>query len=433
MKVSYNWLTEYVSDKLPPVEVVVDALTMHSFEIESVEDMGDDKILDVKVLPNRAHDCLSHYGVAMELASVLGLSRNFLLPNQPIPDSKSIKLTISTKSCGRALMVLIKDVKVGQSPKWLIEKLKLLGYKSINSAVDITNYLTYSYGQPMHVFDADKISKNKKGQYEINIRDAVEGERITLLNGVEYALDNSTMVIADSRRALDVAGVMGGNDSSVTEDTKNIILSLSHFDAVSVRKTSKVLGIRTDASVRFENDISPSLVSRSLPYALKLMAESCGGVIEGVVDIYPNPQKEKTILVTAEKIGNVLGVKIDTPTIIFLLQKQQIKAVKNEDDILERFIATIKKNGDWGIRRKIFNAAEVEIVKKRGGRIFVAEFAREFPAPEFFKTLSAEDRFKKIINPKLVAGVRVTIDGSRTADFSFESKLRKLFTPSERS
>jgi phenylalanyl-tRNA synthetase beta chain len=183
MKISYNWIQEYIEDKLPAVETVVEALTMHSFEIEGVEDHGNDKILDVKILPNRAHDCLSHYGVASEVASVLNLKRKELLPKANIPVTDQISLNINTKSCSRQMFVLVTGIKVSESPAWLKEKLATQGSRSINAIVDMTNYLTFAFGQPMHAFDASKVSINRKGQYEFNIRDAVKGEKITLLDG----------------------------------------------------------------------------------------------------------------------------------------------------------------------------------------------------------------------------------------------------------
>ena len=338
MKVSYKWLQEYIIEPLPPIEQLVEALTMHSFEIESVDEIRDDKILDVKVLPNRTHDCLSHYGVASEIAGVFGFSRAWLLPNQPLPKGNKLKLSVNTRLCDRAVMVYIEGIKIGESPKWLKEKLKVIDHRSINTVVDITNYLTFAYGQPMHAFDADKLSKNRKGYIEINIRDAKQGEEITLLDGKKYTLDSSMMIISDKEKALDVAGVMGGLDSSVEKDTKNIVLSLSGFDAVSIRKTSKSLGLRTDASQRFENDISPSLIDRALPFALKLISELAGGVVVDGVDLYPQSysltQKQTTISVTAEKISKILGVNIDKHTIIALLGRQQIKAEKKDDEIV---------------------------------------------------------------------------------------------------
>src|ERR1035437_5890522 len=148
MKVSYNWLKEYVND-MPPVEKVVDALTMHSFEIEGVEDgKNSDKILDIKILPNRSHDCLSHYGIASEIASVCELTRVPLLTSYIVEKKNKLKISIDTNMCSRAVAIHITGLNVDDSPEWLVEKLGAMGQRSINSIVDITNYLMYAFGQP---------------------------------------------------------------------------------------------------------------------------------------------------------------------------------------------------------------------------------------------------------------------------------------------
>ena len=334
MKVSYNWLQEYLDEKLPSAEECVQALTMHAFEVEGVEEVGDDKVLDVKILPNRSHDCLSHYGIASELASILNLKRKDLLSKPTVPKTEKIKLVINTKSSDRAMMILVNNVEVGESPEWLKEKLSILGHRSINSVVDITNYLTFAFGQPMHAFDAGKIALNKKGQYEINIRDAKKDEKIKLLNGTEYTLTPTMMVISDNDKALDVAGVMGGFESRVTENTKDIILSFSGFDSVSIRKTAKALGIRTDASQRFENDISNTLIERVLPYALKLISEIAKGTVEGGIDVYIKLPERTIVSVTPEKISKVLGLTLDTQTILDILYRQNIEAVEVKGKIM---------------------------------------------------------------------------------------------------
>lgn len=326
MKVSLKWLAEYVDDTLPAVENIVESLTMHSFEIEGVEDHNSDKILDVKVLPNRAHDCLSHYGIASEVCSVLNLKRKDLLPIAVIEDKNEISVKIETKSNSRAMFVLIKNINIAQSPEWLKEKLSVSGNRSINNVVDLTNYLTFAFGQPMHAFDADKISKNKNGQYEFVIRDAKDGEKITLLDGKEYTLGKTNMVIADGVKALDVAGVMGGRDSSVSDTTKNILLSFSTFDPVSVRKTSKNLGVRTDASYRFENHIDTYLIDRVLPYALKYFIEVCGGEVSSYVDVNQNKIEIKKVTVNTSKIKNMLGVSVSSSDAVLLLARQNIFA-----------------------------------------------------------------------------------------------------------
>lgn len=357
MKVSYKWLQDYIEESLPPVEEVVEALTMHSFEIEGVEDLpaqagkDGDSILDVKVLPNRAHDCLSHYGIASEICSVMNLKRKELLPKAEFAKTDKIKsLSLDTKLSNRALMVYISNLSVGESPEWLKERLQTLGQKPINSVVDITNYLMLAYGQPLHAFDAQKITQNRKGNFEMAIRQVSKhGEKITLLNGKEVTLDNTMMVVSGGGVALDVAGVMGGKDTGVSSDTKEILLSLSHFDAVSIRKTAKAIGVRTDASQRFENDISPSLIDRVLPYALKLIAEIAGGVVVGGTDTYPKPQKQTTVSVTAEKISKILGIDIDSGTIISILARQNIVATDSVGNIsvevpLERIDLEIPEN-----------------------------------------------------------------------------------------
>lgn len=350
MKVSYNWLKEYIDGDMPPVKEVAQALTMHSFEIDGIEDKNSDSILDVKVLPNRSHDCLSHYSIASEIASVLDLRRKELLPKVGLSKTDKIKsLDLDTKLSNRALMVYITDLNIGESPDWLKENLSVLGQKPINSVVDITNYLMLAYGQPLHAFDAQKISQNRKGNYEMAIRQAKKDEKITLLNGKEVTLDNTMVVVSGGGIALDVAGVMGGKDTGVSTETKEIILSLSHFDPVSIRKTAKNIGVRTDASQRFENGISPSLIDRVLPYALKLISEIAGGVVVGGVDTYPKQEKQKTVVVTAEKISSILGIQIDSENIISLLARQNIKAIDAGGNIevvvpLERLDLEITEN-----------------------------------------------------------------------------------------
>lgn len=334
MKVSYNWLQEYIEDKLPEPKVVADALTMHSFEIEEIVEKNGDSIIDVKILPNRAHDCLSHYGIASEVCSVLNLKRKDLLKQEKISTTDKISLDISTKNCSRQIFVLVSGVKVNESPEWLKEKLASQGSRSINAIVDMTNYLTFAFGQPMHAFDAKKVSVNKKGQYEFIIRDANKGEKITLLDGKEYALDSTNMVIADGDKALDVAGVMGGKESGVSDDTTDVILSFSSFDPVSIRKTSKTLGIRTDASHRFENEISQSLIDRVLPYALQNITELSGGVVAGMVEVNKNPQKETKVTVSLDKVSSMLGLSVSGDECVSLLEKQNIKSVLDGESIV---------------------------------------------------------------------------------------------------
>lgn len=392
MKISYNWLKEYLDGELPPVDNVVTALTMHSFEIEGVEDRGGDKIMDVKILPNRAHDCLSHYGIASEIASVLNIKKKDLLPNISINKSTKIEsLTLDTKLCSRAVMVYIKDIKVGSSPDWLKERLSLFGQKPINSVVDITNYLTLAFGQPTHAFDAGKIKQNKRGNFDMSVRQAKSGEKITLLNGKECSLDDSMIVITDKDRVLDVAGVMGGVDSGVGDSTTDIILSLSNFNPVSIRKTSKTIGVRTDASQRFENEISESLIDRVLPYAVSMLQDFSSGVVEGIVDTKSKDIPAKIIPVTADKISKILGLEIDSQTIIALLSRQGILAKEEGSGIL---VTIPKERLDLEI---------VENIAEEVGRLF--GYDKISPKPlegDFVPDINAENYVSKAVRHALI-------------------------------
>ncbi|KND50206.1 MAG: phenylalanyl-tRNA synthetase beta chain [Parcubacteria bacterium C7867-003] len=416
MKVSYKWLQEYIEDKLPAVEAVVEALTMHSFEIEGVEEHGDDKILDVKILPNRAHDCLSHYGVASEVASVLNLKRKELLPKVSLPVTDKISLNINTKSCSRQMFVLVTGVKVTESPEWLKEKLSTQGSRSINAIVDMTNYLTFAFGEPMHAFDASKVSVNRKGQYEFNIRDANKGEKITLLDTKEYTLGTTHMVIADGSKPLDVAGVMGGKDSGVSEGTTDIILSFSGFDPVSVRKTAKALGIRTDASYRFENEIAQSLIDRVLPYAVQNITELAGGTVVGMVDLNKNPQKETTVTVALDKVSKMLGVSVAGDRAVELLARQNIKSELVDASIkvtapLERLDIKIEEDVVEEIGR-LFGyenvqpaKLEVEAKVKVNQGVFVSDRVRQILGQLGFTEIYVPEANAK--EASLIRGVRV--------------------------
>jgi phenylalanyl-tRNA synthetase beta chain len=421
MKISYDWIQEYIEDRLPPVETVVDALTMHSFEIEGVEDQGDDKILDVKILPNRAHDCLSHYGVASEVASVLNLQRKELLPKVSIPVTDKISLNINTKNCSRQIFVLVTGVKVAESPAWLKEKLATQGSRSINVIVDMTNYLTFAFGQPMHAFDASKVSTNRKGQYEFNIRDAVKGEKITLLDTKEYALDTTHMVIADGSKPLDVAGVMGGRDSGVSDTTTDILLSFSSFDPVSIRKTAKALGIRTDASYRFENEIAQSLIDRVLPYVIKNITELAGGTVVGMVEVNKNPQNETKVSVTLDKVSKMLGVDVPGEKALELLSRQNIKAELDGNSInvtapLERLDIKIPEDVVEEVGR-LFGYENVEPAKLEvEAKVIVNQ---ELYIAERTRQILGELGFAEIYTYAMTAGGEVEIENPIAGDKKF--------------
>ena len=318
MKISVLWLQRYFEKPLPSAEKLAEALTFHAFEIESVDIVSpQDAVLDVKVLPNRAADCLSHRGIAKELSAILNVPlksdpfRDFLPMNDLRGRSLGISVEIadSTK-CLRFVGAVIKGVKVGPSPAWLKDALESVGQRSINNIVDATNYVMLDIGQPMHAFDSGKL-KSENGNLKIKVRDAKKGEKITVLSGEEYALPEGAILITDGNAdaAIGIAGIKGGKPASITEDTKDIIVEAANFDGTTIRKTAQALKLFTDASQRFQNNPSPELPAYAMRDVLKIIADIASGELVGVVDVYPQRPVHKAVSVTAETISKRIGAE----------------------------------------------------------------------------------------------------------------------------
>ena len=321
MKISYNWLKEYVKS-LPKPEKLADLLTIHSFEVENIEKIGKDYILDIDVLPNRAHDCLSHIGVAREAAAITGLK--FKVPGSRLSEDKNLKtsdfIKIEVKDrteCPRYTARVITNIKVESSPEWLKQKLKALDQKSINNIVDATNYVMFETGQPLHTFDYEKI----EGKTVI-VRKAKKGEKITTLDREKCNLDNNILIIADRRGPLALAGVKGGKKAEITNKTKTIVLESANFDIHAIRNTLRKTGIRTESSLRFEHGLDPNLASQAIDKLAELIREiSEGQVAKGMVDIYPKKVLPQKIKLNLKKVESILGIKVS--------QQQIIKSLKS--------------------------------------------------------------------------------------------------------
>jgi phenylalanyl-tRNA synthetase beta chain len=294
MKISRNWLQKYFDVPLPEVSVLEDALTFHAFEIDESYQSGDDSIMDVKVLPNRAADCLSHRGIAKELSAILDIPLTedpFRKTLTQVSESKILSISVEDpKLCDRYIGAVIQNVHVGPSPEWLQKALESIGARSINNVVDATNYVMLDLGQPLHAFDAANLSK-KDGKYHINVRSAAEGEKVTTLSREEYTLTSDRLLIADgnANEALGIAGVKGGKAAKITEETKDIIIESAHFNYASIRKTAQRLKLFTDASLRFQNDPSPELAAYGMDAVVALILHIAGGELEGVVDVGDTP------------------------------------------------------------------------------------------------------------------------------------------------
>ncbi|MBU0749900.1 phenylalanine--tRNA ligase subunit beta, partial [Patescibacteria group bacterium] len=306
-----KWLQTYFDTPLPSIEEVSDALTFHAFEIDEAE--GD--VLDVNVLPDRAAYGLSHRGVALEVSAALNMPMKSdplreAVPELPSTNTLSVQIENEEK-CLRYMGALVTGVTVGPSPAWLKEALESLGQRSINNVVDATNYVMLNIGQPLHAFDASKLSKNTDGAYEILVRGAYEGEKITTLSGDEYILPEDTLLITDKVAdvAIGIAGVKGGKVAEVDANTTDIILEAATFDGTSIRKTAQALKLWTDASLRFQNKISADLVAYGMRDVVKLILDIAGGELVGSTDLYPQPETVTPVSVSLDQINAHLGTQ----------------------------------------------------------------------------------------------------------------------------
>jgi len=324
MKVSYNWLKEYVPE-LPKEEKLRDVFTYHLCEVENVEKKGKDVIFDLNILPNRAHDLLSHQGIARELAGQLGLKFIDPAPKYKIPKSKPTKLEINADKTRRYMGRVVRGVKVGPSPRSLSRRLESIGQRSINNIVDAANFVMFDSGQPIHCFDWDKI----KGK--IFVGEAKKGDKIITLDNKEISLGEEDVVIADSLGPLAIAGVKGGKRAEVSKSTKNILIESANFFPALVRRTARRIGILTDAAKRFENDLSPWLCDPAMKEISSLFAEYGFADFEDVVDVYPfDTFKGRLLHFSAERISKILGLKISAGEIEKILQNYKYEYVRKE-------------------------------------------------------------------------------------------------------
>lgn len=323
MKISYLWLQDYFSETLPAPEKISEALTFHAFELESVEKVGSpstplgagDTIFDIKVTPNRGHDALSHRGIAKEISAIL----NIPLAKDPLrekaeltPSSKELTVDIENPQlCRRYSAAVIKNITVKESPKWLQERLMALGQRPINTIVDATNLVMFDIGEPLHAFDMAHLAE-KDGKRAIFVRNAAEEETIETLGGAARALTPAMLLIADGNngKPLGIAGIKGGRAAEINEKTQTIIIEAANFSGVSIRKAAKTLSLRTDASTRFEHELSPGLTPYALAEVVELVLKIAGGELEGYVDVYPEPQETTEVSITLADANRLLGLNL---------------------------------------------------------------------------------------------------------------------------
>lgn len=269
----------------------------------------NDTCVEFEITSNRC-DCMSVTGLAREAAATFG--RDFELPEPEVKPGHGdvndhLKVSIAEpEKCYRYSGAVVENVRVKESPRWLRERLRASGVRPISNIVDITNYVMLEYGQPMHAFDLRYLEGN-----EVNVRNAVNGEKITTLDGVERELNDSMLVIADKNKPVAVAGVMGGEYSGIMDDTTTIVFESACFNGISVRRTAKALGMRTEASSRYEKELDPSATMRALKRALELVQElDAGDVVNGVVDCFVKPKEPVKVKFDYKWINEFIGIDL---------------------------------------------------------------------------------------------------------------------------
>lgn len=317
---SFNWLQTFFDKKLPQPAVLADLLTRRSFEVESIKKFGIDTVFDIAVLPNRASDCFSHLGMARECAAILGIRQKTIIKKKKVasgaaPVRSLIDIKVSDcQLCPRYCAKMITGAKIGSSPKWIQDRLTACGLRPINNIVDAANYVMLELGQPLHAFDFDKIAgdpSSKAKAKTISVRLARKGEKIETLDDKTCALDESMLLIADFKGPLVIAGIKGGHRAEITPLTKTILIESANFNRQSVRRTSRKLGLRTDASSRYEHGLDPNMAQIAIERAAPLMAEISGGqVLTGMVDYYPQKVAPKWLSLDLNQAQGLLGVSV---------------------------------------------------------------------------------------------------------------------------
>jgi phenylalanyl-tRNA synthetase beta chain len=319
MNISYNWLRELTGTGLEAREVAA-RLTMVGLAVDSVHPAaGDDFVLDVEVPSNRP-DCLSHLGIAREVAVIEDgeVTLPSYLPKTMAgrtESSASVRIE-NDRLCPRYAARAVRGVKIGPSPAWLVKRLEAIGQRSINNVADITNYVMHEQGQPLHAFDLAKLRGPK-----IVVRRARAGEKIITLDGTERELNEEMLVIADAERAVAVAGVMGGEETEISAATVDVLIESAYFDPASVRRTARVLGLQTEASRRFERGADYGGVLRAQERCVALICEIAGGTAsENALDVYPKRIKARDVSLRPERVEALTGLQLSTTTMERVLE-----------------------------------------------------------------------------------------------------------------
>ncbi len=346
MKISLDWLSDYV-DIDCPAQAVADVLSEVGFPTESIEQVDGDTVIDVEVSSNRG-DCLSHIGLARELAAATGKKLR-LPPLSPLPPplpgkaegkgqsggdrdvSKFIDVRIDAPElCGRYTARVITGVKVGPTPEWMKRRLETVGIRSVNNIVDATNYAMMETGQPPHAFDYDKLKGGR-----IIVRKGQKGQSLVSIDQTRCPCDGRMLVIADAEGPVAIAGVMGGLDSEVSDSTTTILLEDAHFNPVSVRTTGRGLTISSEAAFRFERHIDIEGIDYASQRCAELIVQAAGGrVARGVVDVYPARWEPVTVGMRPSRMNLLLGIDVPAAKAMKIFTAMGLNPLEKSEDLI---------------------------------------------------------------------------------------------------
>jgi phenylalanyl-tRNA synthetase beta chain len=339
MRVPFEWLKEIIELRESPEEVA-HRLTMTGLEVETLDRVDGDVVFEVNVTPNRP-DCLSVIGIARELSAIYNTT--LIFPEHDVladPGELDFNVDIlDIELCNRYAGRIVRGLVVGPSPNWIKQRLEKCGIRSINNVVDITNYVLLEFGHPLHAFDLAEIRGNR---LRIGVPGSVArngmkaGLKIKTLDGEEREASPDMLLIWDAERPVAFAGIMGGSESEVKDSTTDIFIESAYFDPASVRKTSRVLGLKTEASYRFERGTDIKILKKALDRAAYLMKEVAGGTVYGKIDIYPKCFVPTEIKVRYERVNKVLGISLSKERILACLEALELDTTDFGEGVLVR-------------------------------------------------------------------------------------------------
>lgn len=417
MLIPVNWLKDFVEFEESP-EILADKLTVTGNEIEEIRESPSGPVFYLKLTPNRA-DMLAMQGAAREIAAL------YDRPFQPVapkleatgPAAADVRVEVEAPDlCPRYVARIIRGVKIGPSPDWLRERLEAAGERSISNVVDATNYVMLEMGQPLHAFDLDKLVERR-----ILVRKAQPGEKFIAIGGQEVTLDADQLVIADGGRAVAIAGIKGGQETEVGDETVDILLESAYFDPVSVRRTSKRLGLSTTASYRFERGVDPNNVLHAANRAAALIAKLAGGTVsESVFDVYPQPIPPKQIRFRPERCRALLGVEVSDAEAETFLGRLGIRVLRESAD--EWLVTAPSNRPDLAI--------EEDIIEEVGRMYGYDRLPETLPSGvSGAGKLSAQERLVRLVREQLTAQGMFEAIGNTLTSAPFLERLRLPVSP----